>query len=279
MDIPLDFYDSGTTPFQAAQQTWQGSAPAKPGFLTSSWDDVEKFFGIKGKSFVDTSTMSGSQAAAAKTAQLSSNMGILMSVFGAANQAIGSFYAAKTKQYEEKSAASSYGFQADMAAINSRQAEYAAQSTLEAGKSQVQQYTMAAGQEEAATTASMAAHGVALGVGSARDVSASQELVKKMDVLTINSNATRQAWAQRQQGTNFASQSLLDRVSAQNALAGAKSISPVAAGTTSLLGSATQFASQWDYRRKLELMLGAQQPLMSRLFGGSPTGVAPLGGG
>lgn len=245
--------------------------PVKPSLLTSAWDTTKNFF--TGKT-ADTAGMTDSQKAAAQTSKAITNAGILTSIFGAANQAIGSFYAAKSQQYQEKSAASSYAFQSDMAAINSRQAEYAAQATMEAGKAQIQQYSMAAGQEQAATSAEMAAHGVALGQGSARDVSASQALVEKMDTLTINSNATRQAWAQRMQGTNFANQAMLDRVSAQNAMAGARTISPFGMATTSLLSSASQFASQWDYRRKLQLQLGAQSP-----YSNYPSAYAPIGPG
>lgn len=265
----LDTTGLDTNPFYSARPT--PPAPPKPSLLTSAWTDTKNFFTGKNAATTDPRLTPGQQQAAQTSATIQ-NAGLLMSIFGAANQAVGAFYAAKAQQYQEKSAASTYAFQSDMAAINARQAEYAAQGTLEAGKGQVQQYTMAAGQEEAATTASMAARGIALGQGSARDVSASQDLVKKMDVLTINSNATRQAWAQRMQGTNFANQALLDRVSAQNAAAGAKTISPFGVATTSLLSSATQFASQWDYRRKLELQLGAQDP-----YGHYPGAATPIG--
>ena len=258
--------DYGIVPFvDPSYFSTAGAAPsaaaAKPSFLSSSWNDIEKFFGINGKTTANIAGMNDPQAKTAGAAATIQNMGILTGILGSTSQAIGSFYAAKTQQYQEKSAASSYNFQADMAAINSRQAEYAAQSTLQAGQSQVQQYTMAAGQQKAEATASMAAHGVTLGVGSAQDVSASQDLIKDMDVLTINSNATKQAWAQRQQATNFSNQSMLDRVSAQNATAGAASIHPFGSAATSLIGSAGQFASQWDYRRKLQLSLGANAPL------------------
>lgn len=248
------------------------NVPTQPSLLGRIGNNVEKWFGLAGKSTADTRGMNEGQKAATRTSATITNAGILTSIFGAANQAIGSFYAAKSQQYQERSAASSYAYQSDMAAINSRQAEYAAQSTLEAGKAQVQQYSMAAGQEQAATTAEMAAHGVALGQGSARDISASQALVEKMDVLTINSNATRAAWAQRMQGTNFANQALLDRVSAQNAAAGARTISPFGAVTSSLLSSSAQFAGQWDYRRRLQLQLGAQSP-----YSNYPSAYAPIG--
>lgn len=183
---------------------------------------------------------------------LGKNLSVLTAVMGGITSAIGSFYAAKTAQNQYKSAAMTYQFRSDMAAINARSAENDAQSILEAGKSQVQQYTMRAGQEKAATTASTAARGVALGVGSTRDVAASQDVVKDIDMMTINSNATRAAWAQRTQATNYKNEALLDNVSSQNALSSSRSISPFGAGFTSLLGSASSIASQWNYQRGIQ---------------------------
>jgi hypothetical protein len=75
------------------------------------------------------------------------------------------------------------------------------------------------------------------------------DLMKDEDVLTINSNATRQAWAERMQATNYKNASLLDRTSAVNARASADSISPGGAMFASLLTSATQIATQWNNNR------------------------------
>jgi hypothetical protein len=180
-----------------------------------------------------------------RDAKLMSNVGMFTAIMGGINSAIGSFYAAKTAQYQMKSTALNYQFQSDMAAINARSAENDAQTILEAGKSEVQQYTLRAGQEKAAQTASTAGRGVVVGVGSARDVSASQDLVKNIDVMTINSNAVRAAYAQRVRATNYQNQSLLYRTSANNARRSADSVSPFASMSTSLLGSASAISSQW----------------------------------
>lgn len=226
-----------------------------PTFLTSGWDDVQKFLGLNGKTTADTTGMSPGQASAAKSGARLTNMGAFVGIMGTINSAVGSFYAAKTAQYQQKSAASSYEFQSDMAAINARSAEYDAQSILEQGKSQVAQYTMDAGQRKASATTSMAARGLTLGEGSTADVSASMDVMKDIDVMTINSNAMRAASAQRMQATNYQNQSLLDRTSAVNANRSADSISPGSAMFSSLLTGASGIASQWDYRRKLELQL------------------------
>jgi hypothetical protein len=176
-------------------------------------------------------------------------LGTLTQIFGGINAAIGQFYAAKTQQYQMQSQASALQFQSGMDAINAHSAEMNAQSIQEAGKTQVEQYTMRAGQEQAASTVATAARGIDLSSQSAVDQRASNDLVKQLDVLTINANAARAAWAQRTQATNDSNASLLTGVSASNMLTSADSISPGSAFATSLMGSATNFASQWDWRR------------------------------
>jgi len=177
------------------------------------------------------------------------NAGTIMSIFGGITAAVGQFYAAKSQQYQLQSQASSLQFRSAMDAINAHGAEMNAQLIQEAGKSQVEQYTMHAGQEQASQTAATAARGIDLSSESAVDQRASNVLVKQIDVMTINANATRAAWAQRTQATNYSNQSLLEGVSASNMLASANSISPGSALATSLLGSAASIASKWDWRR------------------------------
>lgn len=226
-----------------------------PSFLTNSWEDVEKFFGIGGKTTADVSGYTpGTDAYDDKTSSATlKNLGLLTSLFGAANTAVGAFYAAKAQQYQLKSQASTMQFQAGMDAINAHGAEMSAQSILEAGKTQVQQYTMRAGQEAARNTVATAARGVDLSSGSAVTERASEDLTKQLDVMTINANATRAAWGQRTQATNYGNASLLAGVSANNLRTSARTISPGAAATTSLLNSATGIASQWDWRRRIQL--------------------------
>lgn len=224
-----------------------------PGLLTDSWTDLEKFFGIGGMSTANTTGMNPAQTKIATGAATISNAGVLAAVFGGVTQAIGGYYAAKTQQYQDRSQASSLTFQSNMDAINASQAELSAQSVEEAGKNQVSQYTMQEGQKVASSQVATAARGVDLTSASAVDQRASDELVKQIDVLTINSNTARAAAAQRVQGTNYSNQALLDQTSANNLRTSANTISPISAGVTSLLGSASSFASQWDYRRRFQL--------------------------
>ena len=231
---------------------------SSPNFLTSSWDSVENWFSGKN---ADTTGMSPTMAKTAQTGQAMKNFGLVTSVLGGINSAIGSFYAEKTAQYEAKSQASGFAFQSDMAAMNASRAEMTAQSIEESGKSQIANYTIQAGQQKAGAVASMAARGIALGSGSSADVAASMDIEKSLNVMAINSNTTRQAWAARQQGTNYANESLMDRASAVNATRSAGSISPFGSTINSLMGSATQVAGQWDYNRWLRMRMAQGAPV------------------
>lgn len=224
-----------------------------PSLVTDSWDDIQKWFGLNGETTANTAGMNPTQAKVAGTAATLSNAGTLLSIFGGLNSAIGSYYAAKSAQYQEQSQASSLQFKSNMDAINASQAELSAQSIEQAGQSQVEQYTMRAGQEAASTQVGTAARGVDLTSGSAMAQRASDALVKDMDVLTINANTTRAAWGQRTAATNDKSESLLEGVSAQNLKSSADTISPAFSATSSLLSSATGLASRWDYRRQFQM--------------------------
>lgn len=172
--------------------------------------------------------------------------GLFSAVMGGISQAFGAYYAAKSAQYQMKSQASAYNFQADMAKFNASAAEADARSVMEAGKTEVARYTMQAGQAKASAKTAMGSRGIALGVGSARDVEASMDLVKDMDVLTINSNAVRAANARRMQGANYQTAAAMYGVSGQNAMLSANSISPFMSMGTSLLNSASMFAARWN---------------------------------
>jgi hypothetical protein len=219
--------------------------------LTDPIAKIEQFFGANGQKMPDpTRTANTPAPTASKTMQTA---GLLVTVLGGINSAVGSYFAAKSTQYQEKSAALNLGYQADMAAINARSAEYAAQGDLEAGKSQIFNQTLRAGQEKASATASMASRGIALGSGSAADVSASQDIIKDIDMYTINANATRAAAAARTQSTNYANQALMDRTSAVNARMSADTISPFAAMSSSLLTTASSVAQQWNQSQRLKM--------------------------
>lgn len=252
--LPSNWGDLGIDPV-ATQNLDLGP---RPNLLTSTWEKVEDWF--TGKN-VDTTGMSPVLTKTAQTGKMIGNVGLVTSVLAGVSSAIGTFYAAKSAQYQAKSQASSFAFQSDMAAINASRAEMTAESIEEAGKSQVANYTMRAGQEKAGAVAEMASRGIALGVGSAAEVSASMDVEKDLNVLAINSNTVRQAGSAREQATNYRNESLLDRTSAVNALRSSNSISPGASAVNSLLGSATQIAGQWDWNRWMRLRMAQGSPV------------------
>lgn len=239
-----------------------------PSFLTSSWDRIEDWFAGRN---ADTTGMTPAMAKTAQTGQAMRNLSLVTSVAGAVGSAFGAYYAAKTAQYQEKSQASAFAFQSDLAAINASRAEMTAESIDQAGKSQVAAYTLRAGQQKAGAVASMAGRGIVLGPGSTAEVAASMDIEKNLNVMAINANATRQAWAARETATDYQNESLLDRTSAVNALRSARSINPVMSGVNSLLGSATQIAGQWDWNRWMRMRLAQGAPPVP------PVGMSPNG--
>ena len=121
--------------------------------------------------------------------------GGMLSIFGALNSALGSFYSAKSQQYQLKGAAMNADFQQSMANLNARAAERQAQAIIEAGQREIGRYTMQAGAAKASANASQAARGIQAGVGSAAEISASQDYIKAVDVMTMDVNTARQAAA------------------------------------------------------------------------------------
>jgi hypothetical protein len=256
-----DVADFQSNPLAATGNPGGGTAASSPSFLTSAWHDVTNFFTGKG---ANVTGMTDSQTKAAQSSTAMQNVGLMMTVMGGINSAIGGYFQAKAQQYQDKSQALNLGYQADMANINARSAEYSAESTLNSAHSEIANVTMQAGQQKASTTATMAAHGVALGSGSAQEISASQDIVKDINVYTINANAARAAAQQRTQATNYTNQALMDRTGAVNANLSASSISPFSAVTSSLLTSASSVASNYNNNQRMKLMYG------NNYYGGSP---------
>jgi len=223
--------------------------------LTGTWDNIESFFGINGHTTATLNpSMTPDQVKAATTSASMRNAGMMMTIMGGINSAVGGYFAAQAQQYQDKSQAVQLGYEADMASINARSAEYSAESKLEAGKSEIANLTMRAGQQIASTTATMAAHGIRLGQGSAQEITASQNIVKSIDAYTIDANATRAAAQDRTTATNFSNQSLMDRTGAVNATLSARSVSPFSAMTSSLLTTASSVGQQWNNSQQAKMM-------------------------
>lgn len=183
-----------------------------------------------------------------------SQLGGIFAVAGAVQGAIGSYYNAKSQQLQLESQASSLEFQADMSRLNAVQAEFTAQQIMRAGNLKQGQVSLRAGKIKSSQRASMAARGIDLGVGSAVETIATTDLMKEIDMLTVNSETVRSAEAARLQRQNYMTQAAIQDVSSENLYASSRTISPSMAATSSLLGSAGSVANAWYQDRKLAAM-------------------------
>lgn len=150
---------------------------------------------------------------------------------GAANSAVGAYNSARSSKI-------SLGLQANLAEINARMSESAAQQTLLSGQREEQKSMIATANMKGAQRASMAANGIALGEGTANQVVTSTDVIGEIDANTLHANAVRSAWGYRIQGVNQTNQALTSRSAADT-------INPGMSAATSLVGSAASVASSW----------------------------------
>jgi len=183
-----------------------------------------------------------------------SQLGGIFAIGGAIQGAIGSYFNAKSQALQLESQSSSLAFQADMSRLNAVQAEFTAQQIMRAGNLKQGQVSLRAGKIKSSQRASMAARGIDLGVGSAVETIATTDLMKEIDMLTVNSETVRSAEAARLQRQNYLTQAAIQDVSSENVMASSRTISPAMAATTSLLGSASSVANAWYQDRKLAAM-------------------------
>jgi hypothetical protein len=116
------------------------------------------------------------------------------------------------------------------------------------------------GKVKSSARATMAASGGVIGEGSNKEIEATTELMKQIDILQINANTVRASENARTQSQNYKTQAAMYGVSANNASASASTINPFAAGATSFLTSATSYAGTM-YRDKMMDRLLARQTL------------------
>jgi hypothetical protein len=150
---------------------------------------------------------------------------------GAASSALGAYYGAQSQKQ-------SLELTANLADINARMSESAAQQTLLTGQREEQKSRIATANLKGTQRASMAANGIDLGEGTAANVLTTTDVMGEIDANTIHANAVRSAWGYRTQSVNQTNQALTSRASAG-------AINPGQAAMTSLLGSAGSVASNW----------------------------------
>lgn len=150
--------------------------------------------------------------------------------------------------------AGQYEYQAGLAEINAQTAKENAEYTRRIGELKAMQYGMSAGQRSGAIKAGLGASGLDVNSGSAKDIIASDELVKGMDLATIRSNALKTAYDYDVQSTQFKNQAQLYRMGAADAQTATKY--NVA---SSILGTVTSVSSKWLQGNTLGLFSGGSK--------------------
>lgn len=155
----------------------------------------------------------------------------VMGGVGTAVQAVGAMQASSAQQ-------SAYEYQAQVSANNAKLAEWQAQAELEKGAQAEMEQRRKTAALKGTQTATMAARGLDLGVGSPLNILTETDYLGEMDALTIRDTAARNAWAARVQGTN-------DSNNAQLLKMRAEAENPLMAGAGSLLTGAGAVADRW----------------------------------
>jgi hypothetical protein len=141
--------------------------------------------------------------------------------------------------------------------LNASISETQADMAVALGQREEQKLRLGSAQLKSRQRTTIAASGVDLGVGSAARVLATTDYMTEVDAGEIRANAARAAFGYKVQTVNQKFAAMGARVQGANYTAGsafasasASSISPMAAGVTSLMGSAGNVASSWYSLKK-----------------------------
>ena len=133
-----------------------------------------------------------------------------------------------------------YNYQAQVAQINAtidtQNAEYA----LNQGEQQAQAFGLKAAQQRGQIIAQQGASNIAVGSGSNAEVVQSQDLLTRMDLTQIRSNAAKTAYDFNVKSTMDTNQATLDVLAGQNA----KTAGDINA-TASILGTVGSVSDKW----------------------------------
>jgi hypothetical protein len=167
-------------------------------------------------------------------------MGIEAATLLLGAQAVGagaSAYGAYTKAKGEKAA---YNYQAQIAENNRQMATWQAEDAITRGQTAAARLQLKTAQLKGTQRASLAARGLDLGEGSPLNILTDTDFMGAIDANTLTDNAAKEAWAFRQQASNYGSNAELLRMRADN-------VSPLMDAGTTLLTGAGKVASTWYY--------------------------------
>ena len=129
-------------------------------------------------------------------------------------------------------------YQAEIEERNRQMAELSAHMALQQSNWYISQKTQQAGQLKATQRVRMGASGVKVGVGNSKEVLASTEIIKQIDVNQQYVNGYREAWGIRSRGLGSAMQ-------ASAARSYASSISPIGSALATVPGALLQTYKTW----------------------------------
>ena len=169
--------------------------------------------------------------------------GVIGQIGGTVTGLIGAYYASSAEKYRTKSLALSLEHKRDMALFNMRMKESQAQHLNRVFNNRHQIATLKHGQRKGTARATFAARGIQMGVGSTKDAFVSDEIMKEIDKITMNSNKVRAVENKRLEGVGLGIQADAYGISASNMFATASSISPWMNMSSSLLTGAGSLIS------------------------------------
>ncbi|MBB3461519.1 hypothetical protein [Rhizobium sp. BK377] len=121
---------------------------------------------------------------------------------------------------QAKATAEANKYNAQVAEMNAQIAEKQAKDAIERGKQEEQQKRLQTSQLEGRQRAAMAANGVDLSFGSPLDTIVDTAKMGEIDALNVRTNAYREAYGYKVQGTNQLAGAKLDRMRADAAVKG-----------------------------------------------------------
>lgn len=211
-------------------------------------------------SLVSRSMLGGTSVGGLSTvSQALSYAGPILALMGAVQTGIGTYYSSESLKSGLEYQSRVSDINARLSELNARAAERTAQEILLSGEREAGRVSLKAGKVKSAQKVSQAARGVAIGEGSAAEEIATTDLMKEVDMLTINSNAVRAASAARISGVAAGIQEVSYENDARLKMASASGINSFSMATSSLLSSSTAVAKAW-YQMK-------QTKALSALFG------------
>lgn len=156
-----------------------------------------------------------------------------------------------------------YNYQSQVATINANIDKQNAEYALNQGEEQAQEYGEKASQQRGQIIAAQGASNFAVGSGSNAAVQSSQNLLTRMDLTQIRSNAAKTAYDYNTRSVSDTNQATLDVLAGQNA----KTAGEVGAAS-SILGTVGSVSSKWLQGQTIGMW--ATNPSYSSNLGSAP---------